>query len=258
LSELAFSPDNSLLAYADDAHCIGLWHWQTPERQYHLSEGHTDYIRSLCFSPNAELLLSASDKTIRVWNIRSGTALPFRVIDIDGALPYDHASAAIFAESGNRIISAHPFDHSLKVWDPDAEDPLKQRIDWSSYTDVRLLVSPNRGRLLSTSTSIQLWNMINGELSKVGHNLEADYREVCSAAFSPDGSRVAVGFADRTIQIWDAETGRKFGAPLHSHCKAQTLAFTPDGRQIMAASTAYGLVHTWDIATEPTPPPWKS
>ncbi|KZT39380.1 WD40 repeat-like protein [Sistotremastrum suecicum HHB10207 ss-3] len=259
---LAFSPKNSLLAYSDDKHCIGLWHWQTPEQDHHLSERHNDSIRSLCFSPNAELLLSASDDTtIRVWDIQSGNVLPLRVIPIHTKSPYelDCAFAAIFAQSGNRIVSAHYFDLSLKVWDVDAEDSLKQRIDWPPDQDVKLAVSPNGGRLLSASKErIQVWNIVDGQLSKFGQNLEADHGDVCSAAFSPDSCKVAVAFGDKTIQIWDVETGKKFGAPLHSHCKAQTLAFTPDGRQIMAASTADGLVHTWDIATKPSTLPWKS
>ncbi|KZS94296.1 hypothetical protein SISNIDRAFT_502805, partial [Sistotremastrum niveocremeum HHB9708] len=256
---LAFSPENSILAYADDTHCIGLWHWQTPEQDHHLYEGHTAYIRSLCFSPNAELLLSASDdKTIRVWDIRSGTASPFRVIQTNGmSLPIN--AVPVFVEGRNWIVSADFYDHSIKVSDLDAEESLKQRITWPPDLDIRLALSPNGARLLSASKSgIQLWTMIDGQLSKFGHNLEADHGDVCSAAFSPDSCKVAVGFGDNNIQIWDVETGKKFGAPLHAHCKPHTLAFTPDGTQIMAASRGDGVVHSWDIASEPTPLPWKS
>ncbi|KZT39379.1 hypothetical protein SISSUDRAFT_646729 [Sistotremastrum suecicum HHB10207 ss-3] len=146
---LAFSPENSILAYADDTHCIGLWHWQTPERDDHLYDGH--HIRSLCFSPNAELLLSASDdKTIRVWNIRSANVLPLRVIHTNRESS-DYAFAAVFANGGNRIVSAHFFDNSIKVWDLEAEDPLKQRIEWPPDQDVRLALSPNGRRLVSAS-----------------------------------------------------------------------------------------------------------
>ncbi|KZS94302.1 WD40 repeat-like protein [Sistotremastrum niveocremeum HHB9708] len=256
---LAFSPENSLLAYADNTHSIGLWHWQTPEQDHHLCEGHTDEIRSLCFSPNAELLLSASDdQTIRVWDIRSGTASPFRVIQTNGmSLPLD--AVPVFTEGRNWIVSADYYEYSIKVWDLDAEEPFKQDITWPNNIDLKLALSPNGGRLLSASKNdIQLWNMIDGQLSKFGDNLEADHGDVCSAAFSPDSCKIAVGFGDKTIQIWDVDTGKKFGAPLHSHCRAQTLAFTPDGRQIMAASKRDGLVHIWDIAAEPSALPWNS
>ncbi|KZS94298.1 hypothetical protein SISNIDRAFT_494845 [Sistotremastrum niveocremeum HHB9708] len=259
-SKLVFSPDNSLLAYADNAHCIGLWHWQTPDRQHHLSEGHTGFIRSLCFSPNAELLLSASgDNTLRVWDIRAGVALPLHVIRTCGDLSYGSAHAALFAGSGNRIISAHGSGGSIKVWDPEEEEPLKQTINPKGFIDVKLTISPNGRQLLSASLyGIQLWNIVAGQVSKFGHDLDADHGGVCSAVFSQDSCRVAVGFGDKTIQIWEVDTGKKFGAPLHSHCKAKTLAFTPDGRQIMAASRADGLVHIWDIAAEPPALPWKT
>ncbi|KZT39376.1 hypothetical protein SISSUDRAFT_1045687 [Sistotremastrum suecicum HHB10207 ss-3] len=257
---LAFSPEVLVLAYADDAHRIGLWHWQTSEQDHHLYEGHTDHIWSLCFSPNAELLLSASqDRTIRVWDIRSGTALPLRVIHTNGEWSIDCAFAAVFAESGNLIASAHYSGISIKVWNPDVEEPLKQRYQWPLGPDVMLASSPAGGRLLSASErGIQLWNIVDGLLSKFGNNLEAGHENVCSAAFSPNGYKVAVGFGDKTIQIWDADTGRKFGAPLHSHRKAHSLAFSLDGRHILAASMADGLVDTWDISTEPSASAWKN
>src|SRR5271170_5243390 len=36
-------------------------------------EGHSDWVRSVCFSPDGSLLASgSSDKTVRVWNVQTG------------------------------------------------------------------------------------------------------------------------------------------------------------------------------------------
>ncbi|KAG6326766.1 hypothetical protein ID866_12322, partial [Astraeus odoratus] len=38
-----------------------------------------------------------------------------------------------------------------------------------------------------------------------------------SVAFSPDGKRIASGSWDKTIWLWDAETGFQLGSPLKGH-----------------------------------------
>ncbi|KAJ7127615.1 hypothetical protein C8R44DRAFT_778595, partial [Mycena epipterygia] len=44
-----------------------------------------------------------------------------------------------------------------------------------------------------------------------GHN-----KEVYSVDFSPDGSRIASGSADKTVRIWDAETGVLVAGPFEA------------------------------------------
>ena len=55
---------------------------------------------------------------------------------------------------------------------------------------------------------------------------------VMSAAFSPDGKRIATASWDMTARIWDAETHRQSGARRpcrHGLC----IAFSPDGRRVV-------------------------
>jgi WD40 repeat protein len=40
---------------------------------------------------------------------------------------------------------------------------------------------------------------------------------VRSVAYSPDGRYIISGSADRTIQVWDAETGAVVGKPPQRH-----------------------------------------
>jgi WD40 repeat protein len=66
-----------------------------------------------------------------------------------------------------------------------------------------------------------------------------------SAAFSPDGRRIATGGQDGAVRVWDTQTGRETLA-LQSHAgSANSVSFCPDGRRL-AAACSNGSVVIWN------------
>ena len=58
-----------------------------------------------------------------------------------------------------------------------------------------------------------------------------------SVAFSPDGRHTVSGSWDKTIQLWDAQTGGQVANPLQGHTlPVLSVAFSPDGRHIVSGS----------------------
>ncbi|KAG8835383.1 POC1 centriolar protein A [Serendipita sp. 400] len=75
---------------------------------------------------------------------------------------------------------------------------------------------------------------------------------VTSIAFSPDGYCIASGSTDKTIRLWDAETGQILGEPLRGHNSTIfSVAFSPDGRQIASGSWDE-TIRLWDAETGQT------
>jgi len=66
----------------------------------------------------------------------------------------------------------------------------------------------------------------------VGEPLEGHHDHVQCVAYSPDGWRIISGSRDRTIRIWNAETGAGIGDPsLEGHTlEVRTTAYSPDRR----------------------------
>jgi len=57
------------------------------------------------------------------------------------------------------------------------------------------------------------------------------------------------GSKDKTIQLWDAQTGGQVGIPLQGHIgQVKSVAFSPDGRHIVSGSLD-STIQLWDAQT---------
>ena len=68
-------------------------------------------------------------------------------------------------------------------------------------------------------------------------------------AFSPDGRHIVSGSGDKTVRVWDAQTGQSVRDPLKGHDDFVTsVVFSPDGRHIVSGS-ADKTIRVWDAHT---------
>ena len=63
---------------------------------------------------------------------------------------------------------------------------------------------------------------------------------------SPDGKRIVSGSYDKTLRIWDANSGEQSGEPLTGHSgPVWSVAFSPDSSHIVSGSDDNTL-RIWD------------
>ena len=73
--------------------------------------------------------------------------------------------------------------------------------------------------------------------------------DAVAIALSPDGSRLAAGLRDGTVELIDTATGQRLGPSLQGHIGGiWDLDFSPNGRWL-ASGSADGSIRLWDVAS---------
>ncbi|MBO3747215.1 PD40 domain-containing protein [Streptosporangiaceae bacterium NEAU-GS5] len=234
---VAFNRDGSLLATANTDQMARLWDTATG-RLVAILKGHTRLVYMVAFSPDGRRLATAGfDNTARLWDVPSGKAL--RTFS-GHTLP---VWSVAFSPDGERLATGS-LDHAVRLWDVASGAFL--RVFKGGHSDVVSSIEFNRdgSRLLTGSDdgSARLWDVASGKALSDG---------LQPAAFSPDGSHLALAGAVREPRIVDTSTGKDVAVgTLPGHTSLSTIAFSPDGSHL-ATGGSEGNVRLWDLSPGP-------
>jgi len=113
-----------------------------------------------------------------------------------------------------------------------------------------MAVSPDGTRAATGGTDavVRIWNLADGTLEKAlaGHSFHLH-----TMAWSPNGRRLAThAWGDRTIKIWDVETG-SIEKQFEKHYHLRSLCWSRDGKRLAGATDGSGRVYVSDELAEP-------
>ena len=170
--------------------------------------GHTDKVYATAFLSESKVVTASFDRTVKIWDI--ATAKVERTLE--GHTDMILALAA--SPDGKQIASAGK-DRVIKLWNVDSTDAPKE-LSGHSRSVYHVTFSPD-GKLLAScgedDTRIMIWDV---EQAKTIKQLNAENPDdknrrlsIFCVEFSPDGKQLVSCGADRSVRLWEVESGKE-------------------------------------------------
>ncbi|SBW22496.1 WD40 repeat-containing protein [Candidatus Protofrankia californiensis] len=206
--------------------------------------------RSIAFAPDGTVLAACWGQQVLL-------------VDPDGPRPLrtltGHTAAVrsvAFSPDGTTLATGGD-DHTIRLWEA-ATGQQTRRLSGHTGAVRSVAFSPD-GTTLATGSddgTVQLWDATGRPGNRRPGNRRPDritdhthdVHEVQTLAFSPDGTTLATGSDDGTVQLWDVISSRRT-AMLTGHTGAVwSVVFSPDGTTLATGGDDH-TIRLWEAAT---------
>jgi WD40 repeat protein len=162
----------------------------------------------------------------------------------------------VVTPDGTLAVSAD--SQSLRVFDATGKKPGLIFGRQSQTQGYGLAISSDGTRVIfgDLGKMVRVYDIANYDITKgnqvqslVGHS-----SAVWGVALLPDGHQALTGGTDKTLRIWDIDTGKQIRAFKDVTDNVRCLTLSPDGRLAAAGhypkNDAAGVVRLWDVETD--------
>jgi eukaryotic-like serine/threonine-protein kinase len=219
---------------------IGLWDVASRKPLHRFEE--LGGIGSLAFSPDGKWLASGSwNSHVRVQDWAAGKEVAdFQVMGM---------SRVAFSPDGSLLATASE-GKTLQLWDV-AKSELMAELQGDLVRFQCVQFSIDGKRLLAGGGDwkkggvnlVAVWEVASKDqvLKLTGHE-----NTIMCVACSPDGKTIATGSRDKTLRLWDADTGKHLKT-LTGHVSAvESVVYSPDSKTLISSGNE-PTIRIWDV-----------
>jgi WD40 repeat protein len=188
-------------------------------RERNRLENHRDTINDIAFSPDGNLIATASkDKTVIIWS-KQGKQLE----TLQGH--QGDVKAVTFSPDG-KIIASGSADKTAKLWNKDGKEINTLKGHQGEINSISFSPDGNTIATASGDKTVIIWSLDGKKIITLnGHEYG-----VFGVSFSPDGNTIATASGDKTVKLWSKE-GKELQTYKHEG-GVNSVTFSPDGKYI--------------------------
>ena len=262
VTSVSYSPDGRRVASGSEDCTVRVWDAASGHELFTYRE-HVAAVTSVSYSPDGRRITSGSrDRTIRIWNAQGEDELvalkEFQYAIRSIVYSPDSSRIVCLTGHGGLLSSYCPFryldaENGAELGDfRAAAFPLHKIMSVAFGEDgQRIACGSSNGMIHVVDARTTLWPKVRGYvLGRVRLLSGISAAAVTCVSYCADGSHIACGYDDCTVQVWDAQHDGRLTSALRGHDDEITcVAYSPDGRYI-ASGSKDTTVRIWDVQSK--------
>jgi len=239
---LDISADGKHLIAGSARGIVRIWDLETGVEKLTLNQCLRPGVRRLGFSPDGRSFVAVGhnsglyDQKIKLCDSETGSER----IKLENSK--DFCTTAAFSSDGKYLVGADTVKGGvIKIWNVASGKLMMQLRDKGPCVLASVACSPD-GKRFVTGSSIR--DVGSGEKIAALHGptLKCPWY----LTFSPDGSQIASGHHDGTIQLWDSKDGSEIKSISGHEGRVYSVAFSPSGGRIASVGLDK-TIKIWDV-----------
>ncbi|MBO3460402.1 nSTAND1 domain-containing NTPase [Aetokthonos hydrillicola] len=215
---------------------------------------HNATIRNIKFSPNGQIIASASvDETIKLWDLKGNL--------LNTLKGHKNIVNSVSFSPNGQILASASYDRTIKLWSINGK-VLDNKSNEHTAEIYSVSFSPD-GKILASASwdgTVKLWSVNDSKLKllktvellqetpeagKKGNNHQSTSFNFNGVSFSPDGKLIAAGSEDKKVWIWD-QNGKLLRILPGHRALVYSVSFSPDSN-ILASASADNTIILWNV-----------